>query len=274
MLRDLLVHVDGSESGRRRVQFAVDLAVSTGARLSGIHVTPPAEVPPLYKPTRVTEVAAHLSSRLAQDARAATTAFGEEAMARLADACWFEAKGDVADGVSDRARYADLVVIGQYEWQGPPETHPLPVAHRVAVRCGRPVLVVPAAVQSNSLASVAVAWDGSRESVRAIHDALPLLRLSRSVQIITIIPPSAESREDDAESLLAHLTRHAVAVGPDVLRIRTTVEHASLREHIEKGQYDWLVMGAYSHPMWMEFIFGGVTQSILLSSKIPVLVSH
>jgi nucleotide-binding universal stress UspA family protein len=274
MLRDLLVHVDGSESGRRRVRFAVDLAMSTGARLSGIHVTPPVEVPPLYKPTRVAEVAAHLSSRLALDARTATTVFREEAMERLADACWFEAKGDVAEGVSDRARYADLVVLGQYEWQGSPETHPLPIAHPVAVRCGRPVLVVPAAVRSSSLASVAVAWDGSRESVRAIHDAIPLLRLSQSVQIITIISPSADSREDDAESLLAHLARHAIAVGPDVLRIRTTEEHASLREHIEKGPYDWLVMGGYSRSMWMEFIFGGVTQSILLSSKIPVLVSH
>lgn len=96
----------------------------------------------------------------------------------------------------------------------------------------------------------------------------------RPPQIIPIISPSAQGREDDAESLLAHLIRHAVAVGPDLVRIRTTEEHASLREHIEKGPYDWLVMGAYSHPMWMEFIFGGVTQSILLSSKIPVLVSH
>jgi hypothetical protein len=126
-------------------------------------------------------------------------------MARIPDACWFEAKGDVANGVSERARYADLVVIGQDEWQGSPESHPLPIAHPVAVRCGRPVLVVPAAVQSNSLASAAVAWDGSRESVRAIHDALPLLRLSQSVQIITAISPSTESRDDDAESLLAHL---------------------------------------------------------------------
>ena len=114
---------------------------------------------------------------------------------------------------------------------------------------------------------------GSRESVRAIHDALPLLRLSRSVQVITIIRPSAESREDDAASLLAHLARHSVTVGQDLIWIKTAQEHASLREHIEKGPYDWLVMGAYSHPMWMEFIFGGVTQSILLSSKIPVLVS-
>ena len=53
MLRDLLVHVDGGEEGRRRVQFAADLALRTDARLSGIHVTPPAEVPPRYKPSRV-----------------------------------------------------------------------------------------------------------------------------------------------------------------------------------------------------------------------------
>nr|WP_249226237.1 universal stress protein [Burkholderia thailandensis] len=222
----------------------------------------------------MSEVAAQLSSKLAQDAHAAKIAFREEAMVRLADARWFEAKGDVANGVSDRARYADLVVIGQDEWQGSPETHPLPIAHTVAVRCGRPVLVVPAAVQLTHLASAAVAWDGGRESVRAIHDALPLLRLARLVQIITITSPSAEDSEGDAESLLEHLTRHAVAIGSDVVRIKSTEEHASLREHIENGPYDWLVMGAYSHPIWMEFIFGGVTQSILLSSKIPVLVSH
>jgi nucleotide-binding universal stress UspA family protein len=43
---------------------------------------------------------------------------------------------------------------------------------------------------------------------------------------------------------------------------------------MEKAQYDLLVMGGYSRPMWLEFIFGGTTQSLLLSAKMPVLVSH
>lgn len=75
MVRDLPVHVYGSEFGRRRVQFAANLAVSTGARFSGIHVTPLPAVPPLYKLTRVEEVAAHLSSQLALDAKAAAMVF-------------------------------------------------------------------------------------------------------------------------------------------------------------------------------------------------------
>ena len=274
MFRDLLVHVDGGEAGRRRVQFAADLALRTGARLSGIHVTPPAEAPPRYKPSRVDEVAADISVRLALDAQAAAAVFSEQATGRLADACWFEAEGDVAQGISNRARYADLVILGQYEWQGSPETHPLPIAHSVVLLCGRPVLVVPAAVQRSALARVVIAWDGSREAVRSVHDALPLLRLARSVQIVTMIPPTAEDSDDDAASLLAHLAKHGIEIGAETLQIRTDDENASLRKQIEQGRYDLLVMGGYSHPRWLEFIFGGATQSILLSSKIPVLVSH
>jgi nucleotide-binding universal stress UspA family protein len=272
MFRDLLVHVDGSQAGRRRVQFAVDLATRTGGRLSGLHVTPPVEVPPV-KPSRIAEVAADISATLALDARVAAAVFSEETQ-RLAHACWFEATGDLVQGISDKARYADIVILGQYEWQGPPETHPLPIAHSLVLRCGRPVLVVPASMEPSPLARIAVAWDGSREAVRAVHDALPLLALSRSIQIVTMIRPSAENDEVDAKSLTAHLANHGINVGTDILQIRTTEEHKSLRKQIEQGHYDLLVMGGYSHPIWLEFIFGGVTRSILLSSKIPILVSH
>ena len=125
-----------------------------------------------------------------------------------------------------------------------------------------------------SFARTAVAWDGSREAVRSIHDALPLLSLSKSVDIVTIIPRSAEEDEADATSLSAHLSRHGIKVGPKVLRIRTSDEGRALQNEVNQGRYDLLVMGGYSHAMWFEFIFGGATQSVLLSSEIPILVSH
>jgi nucleotide-binding universal stress UspA family protein len=89
-----------------------------------------------------------------------------------------------------------------------------------------------------------------------------------------IIPPTAEDKDIDNASLLTHMARHGIETGAGTLQIRTDDEDASLRNQIEQGHYDLLVMGAYSHPIWLEFIFGGATQSILLSSKIPVLVSH
>jgi nucleotide-binding universal stress UspA family protein len=119
MFRDLLVHVDGSEAGRRRVQLAIDLALRTGARLSGLHVMPPPDVPPLYKPSQLDEAVVNMSRKLVVNARAAKEAFHDEVAQRLADTRWFEADGDVVDAISDSARYADLVILGQYEWQGP-----------------------------------------------------------------------------------------------------------------------------------------------------------
>lgn len=274
MFRDILVHVDGGEAGRRRVRFAVDLAARTGARVTGLHVSPQVEIRPLYKPSLVAGVAAKISSKLALDANAAAAIFSEEATGSLHDACWFEVQGDVVKGIVDQARYADLVILGQYERQGSPEAHPLPVAHSLVARCGRPVLVLPGAAQPSALARIAVAWDGSREAVRALHDALPLLRLSQSVQIVTAISPSAAGGEGDVARLSAHLANHGITVGSNILQVSSDEEFESLGLHIEQGNYDLLVMGGYSHLRWVEFIFGGMTQSILLSSKIPVLVSH
>ena len=274
MFCDLLVHVDGSQAGQRRVQFAVELAMLMGSRLTGLHVTPPTEVPPLYKPSLVRKVVAEIASRLALDAQAATKIFSEETRNLSAKTSWFATNGDVASQISHKARYADLVILGQYEQQGSPEAHPLPIAHSVVLQCGRPVLVVPANAQPTKFEKIAVAWDGSREAVRAVHDALPLLRLSQSVQIVMMVSQSELDRGVDERSLPAHLANHGIKVGANILHVRTAEEHASLRQRIEHGHYDLLVMGGYSHPRWLEFIFGGATQSILLSSKIPVLVSH
>ncbi len=274
MLRDLLVHVDGSEAGRRRVQFAFDLAVRAGARVTGLHVTPVAEIGPHYKPSMVARAIEEVAAQLTLDARAAANVFIEETSRRSIDASWLEASGGVVQGVSDKARYADLVILGQYEWQGAPEAHPLPVAHSVVLQCGRPVLVIPADFHSRPLARIVVAWDASREAVRAAHDALPLLRLAQSVRIVTVLDEPAEGRNIDTHNLSRHLSNHGINVETNVVAISSADENAALREQLEQERFDLIVMGGYSHPLWLELIFGGATQSILLSAKIPVLVSH
>jgi nucleotide-binding universal stress UspA family protein len=271
MLRDLLVHVDGSGAGRRRVQFAAGLAARTRARLSGLHVTPPVEVPVQFKPSMVDRIAEEIAETLASDARVSATIFKEEAQRRLPDTDWFEATGDVVDGICGKARYADLVILGQYERQGRPENHPFPAAHSVISKCGRPVLVVPRAADGGEFTRVAVVWDGGRESIRAIHDALPLLALSRSVQIVTVNAVSDAAGETDADSLSVHLANHGIQVEDHVARI---ADYAALRGQVADGGYDLLVIGGSSSPAWISFLFGDVTQSVLLSSTIPVLVSH
>jgi nucleotide-binding universal stress UspA family protein len=271
MFRDLLVHVDGSDAGRRRVQFAVSLANRIEARLNGLHVTPPVDVPVQFKPSRVNQIASEISASLALDAGSSAAIFKNEVEHRLPDSSWSDGTGDVVDGVCEKARYADLVILGQYESQGRPEHHPLPIAHSVVSRCGRPVLVVPGTASASTLTKVAVVWDRSREAIRTIHDALPLLRLSGSVQIINVKPKSDAGNEMDTKSLLLHLSNHGVQVDADVVQV---AEHAALRTTIEDGNYDLLVVAGSANPPWVNFLFGDVTQSILLSSTMPVFVSR
>ncbi len=124
MLRDLLVHVDGSLAGRTRVQLAVKLAACAGAKLSGIHVTPPIEVPSRVRPTGIADMTAYFSAMQTVESQAAADTFEGAVLGHLADAGWSEVQGDVAQSICDHARYTDLVILGQYEWQGTPAKPP------------------------------------------------------------------------------------------------------------------------------------------------------
>ena len=273
-LRDMLVHVDASKAGRARVAVAAGLANRMNARLSGLHVMPPADVPHRYRPGDVQGAWISMTITLAHKAKECAQIFSEETRRAGATGIWADAAGDVAREICRCARYTDLVIVGQYEVQEPVERHPLPIANAVVLKCGRPVLVVPESASSIRFERVVIAWDGSREAVRSVHDALPLLALSHSVRILKIVLPSAAGEPTDADDLAAHLARHGVRVDSDILEMKTVGEHAHLRDQIGQGGYDLAVMGAYSHPPWFEFVFGGATQSILSSSAIPVLVSH
>lgn len=266
------MHVDGSQAGLRRVRFALGLAMRSGARLTGLHVTPPAELSPRFKPSVLERAQQSLSSKLIADAEAAAAIFRGQTADFPLQTRWNEAVGNVAHEIDAHAHYADLVILGQYEWQGPTETHPMPISDSVVQRCGRPVLVVPDHVETCALSRVAIAWDGSREAVRAVHDALPLLSMAGSVEIVTAAGPGTEDPAD-ARNLSEHLAAHRIE-GVQHKSIRTNNERDALRQRIDQRHYDLVVMGAYSRPSWVEYLLGGVTHSIILSSKIPILISH
>ena len=274
LFRDLLVHVDGSEAARARVRLAIRLCLLSKARLNGIHVTPPADVPPVYKPSQIDAASEILEGRLSADAKAAAAVFQSETAGTSIKTTWSSVAGDIAHEVSLAARCNDLVIVGQYEWQGPATSHPLPVAHSVVTHCGRPLLIVPAAVSSDPMTSAIIAWDGSRECVRAVHDAIPLLHGMSSVQLVAVTSPDKVSDTADTTMLTEHLGRHDITVSLLPFVHTDESEHKALLRILIAAECDLLVMGGYSRPPWYEFLFGGATKSVLLHAKTTVLISH
>jgi nucleotide-binding universal stress UspA family protein len=122
-----------------------------------------------------------------------------------------------------------------------------------------------------------VAWQPTRESTRALHDALPLLRAARTVDVVTVDPVIGESRhgEEPGADIAAHLARHGLEANVVVhaRRPQETVAAALLRHAAESGA-QLLVAGGYGHSRLREWAIGGTTRELLRTARTPVLFSH
>jgi nucleotide-binding universal stress UspA family protein len=277
MFKDVLVHIDSAEAGAGRLTFALQLTEPWQARISGVHVVAPVDVSPAVGVAKAEHVAANLATAQRRNARAAEDVFRETIAPTNRAHHWTTVEGHVPAALCQEARYADLIIVGQEAFESAPERHPLPIAHSVALHAGRPVLITPPRISlTRPLDRVLVAWDGGREAVRAVHDALPLLQGAARVELAVFNPEEERNRPDarDLQRLMQHLEQHGVTGLSSRVLQGPSFHAAAILEWLTSGDFDLLVAGAYSKPMWFEFIVEGTTQSLLLSSPVPIFVSH
>ena len=121
-----------------------------------------------------------------------------------------------------------------------------------------------------------IAWQPTREAARALHDALPLLREAKTVDVVMIDPVVSESRygQEPGADIAGHLARHGLQVNvvTHVLR-QETVATALLRHAAESGA-QLLVAGGYGHSRLREWALGGTTRELLQAISTPILFSH
>lgn len=227
-------------------------------------------------------LSAHYEGR--KDSDAGEKAFERTLKAEGIQGNWQLVAGSLDDFVGRDARLADLIVVGQHDSAHPPSKDADLPGHLV-LAAGRPVLIVPYAGEFVTLGRrPLIAWDGTREANRAVHDALPILKKSKQVVIYVINPREGERKA--GTGLAEFLSVHGISA--EVHRTQASVprdESAVFgRYAIDTGGLlmsaaadfgaDLLVMGAYGHSRLRELILGGATQSILHHMTIPVLASH
>ena len=277
-LKDILVHLDGTPASARRLAIAADLARQHGAHLVGLFVAeimlPPGIIGDpgggaamvLLDQMRETQLADGATARLAFEDRIRRDALSGE---------WRMIEGMATEVVPLHARYADLVVLGQQDPDGPPNTGA--ILEATLFGSGRAALVVPyvggfATVGRRSL----VAWNASKEAARAVADALPVLQAADRVTVLAVNPERGITAhgEEPAADIAHHLARHGVtAVAEQMVAPEVGDDQALLNAAAEKDA-DLLVMGAYGHSRLREMVMGGVTRTILRSMTLPVLLSH
>jgi nucleotide-binding universal stress UspA family protein len=124
--------------------------------------------------------------------------------------------------------------------------------------------------------SVLLAWDSSNEAARAARQSLDFLKASDTVHVTLIDPVSSATAngEEPGADIAAYLARHGINVEVDRVPSGGRRVDEALRQHALDVAADLIVMGAYNHPRLQQRLFGGVTQSMLKDSTVPMFLSR
>jgi len=140
----------------------------------------------------------------------------------------------------------------------------------------RPVLLLPErnVFPNASLDSIGVAWDYSRAAARAVADAMPILRLSKRVHVAIVLNEKDFDITRKTHEIGSYLAGHHVNV--EVHKIDSAGQSIGevLKDFTNHHRLDLLVMGAYGHSRFREFILGGATRSMIAKPPVPLLLSH
>jgi nucleotide-binding universal stress UspA family protein len=188
---------------------------------------------------------------------------------------WRKISGEVVDAAQLHCRYADLVVIGQGGREDDESTVSDYLPESLLMGAGRPVLIVPSYGRFQSVGErVLVAWNRTRESTRAVHDALPFLTRAKAVTVLEANPTAGGAPHIAGAEIAQHLARHGVKVEVEVSVVNEVSTGSALLSRAAEIGADLLVMGAYGHSRLREYTLGGVTRHILKHMTLPVLMSH
>lgn len=273
----VLVYAEDNAESDQRVRLASMLASRFDARLVGITgaligtlMPDPGELPSVNA-ALMNKEAAEAESRIRDVEQRFRNAapLGKEAV---------EWEGSVqfpGDAVFHRSATADLIVVGRHNNAVPNLLYSALDPADVVMRCGRPVLIVPPETSSLSADRIVVAWSNTREARRAVLDALPLLRLASQVSVTEVASRNGRAAAlkrvgDVAEFLLLH----DVEAKPHVLDEDGIDTAERLVLHAEHENADLIVAGGYGHARAREWVFGGVTRSLMRHCPKCCLISH
>lgn len=189
-------------------------------------------------------------------------------VADSASVAWREETGRESTVVTRHGRLSDLIVIA-----GPIDVKSPTVTVEAALReTGQPVLLFPRQAPKSIALNVGIGWNGSAEAARAVAAAMPSLTTADSVTVFTTekrmgMPPNAKE-------LCDYLAWHGVSAAVHLLDLHERTVGEAMLADAGSRSIDFLVLGAYSRRRMREILFGGVTQHVLASAQMPVLMAH
>jgi len=276
-IKDILVYLDTSAACSERIDVALRLAEKFDARLAGLFVRSMPYVPHFVAAQIGPDIYDTQKKVAEREEMTVRKLFLERCDKAGRPGEWRSEDGDMIEVICTHSKYNDLVVIGQYNPDDDHRAGEMGLADNVVMDAGRPVLVVPHTGTFPIIGNkIMLAWNASRESTRAAHDALPFMQTSEHVQVVAANPQDNDEAHGDlpCAQITGHLSRHAVTAEAKTIYADDLSVGELLLSRASEDGVDLLVTGAYGRSRLRELIMGGVTRHLLNYTTIPVLMSR
>jgi nucleotide-binding universal stress UspA family protein len=285
-LKDILVFLDAGADSEGRLKLATAIARHHRAYLEAIFL-PPVEKAHLQSGIGPSQFLGSLATRLeggiielpkvAMLADIAESRFHDHLRLSGIGGKWQLLHGAKAAELIAHAPAVDLIVLGQTDRDARRSDSQVLWPEKIVVGCGRPALLVPYIGSYPDVGRrVLIAWDGSPAAVRAVNDALPLMRDAETVTVMTVRRSERAFAQDRSsmERVVEHLARHGVIARPDrVLHGGSPIFEVLLSRAMDIAA-GLIVAGAYHHSPMREVLTGGVSRGLFRHMTVPVLMSH
>ena len=182
----LMVHMEIGRSNSNVLKIAGDLADRFDAALIGIAASQPMQM--VYADGYIpTDVIAQSQREMEIENQRLEAQFRQTFQGRAERVSWRSVVmyGSLPDYIAREARSADLVITSIATGDFFDASRSVNTGDLI-MHVGRPVLVVPAAVETLNLARMLVCWKDTRESRRAVVDGLPFLKKASHVTVVEI----------------------------------------------------------------------------------------
>jgi nucleotide-binding universal stress UspA family protein len=274
---EIVVFIDGRTETAGILEFSAMLAEEHGARLISVFMQPEPAVTPAETFARGKGMRSVIEVHRAQleGMEAEHRAQFEHIVRRHGIRSEWRSLPYLSSEVGVHAYYADLVVIARPEPAGQ-TADPPDLAESLVLTSGRPIIVFPPGGTVSRVRRILVGWNARREAIRAVADALPLLVKAEAVELLVVDHqrrPAGHGQEPGAD-MARHLARHRAQV--EIRRLSSGGQDVGRLLLSEAAAFsaDLVVMGAYGHSHLSEWMFGGVTRTVLREAGLPVLMSR
>jgi nucleotide-binding universal stress UspA family protein len=277
MIKTILVGVDGSEHARTATAYALWLAERLGACVAALHVVDIVSIEGSFfhdisgslgfEP--YLDFSSKMRGVLQERGKALLDGFAAEAATRGVTADTTLGMGIVANEIVERARTADLVVIGRRGVNERFSTGLLGgTSESVTRKCPKPVFVAPETFRE--CARPLLAYDGSTRAASVMQQAAEFCAtLDLPLTVLTVHRDEEQGRRILGEAS-SYLQPYSLQVEYELQQTGNAPER--IANFIRERGYDLLFIGAYGHGRIIEMVLGSTTEYVLRNADCPVFL--